>query len=146
MKKIILLSSFVLLAAVLITSCVRHSGSNNVNENYWLTQERGDIVFSDSYCGYIVVETLYGYTIIRSTGGYQPYEGDEVYGNFGNYGTRSFYNRSTGRLVTGEVIEYDLSYVDAQYAIEYYCPSYGKGATATARIKNSGAAKIARPK
>ena len=144
MKKIILLSSAFLLTVALLSSCVRSSHNHGGNENYWLSQERGDVVYSDSYCDYYVVETYYGYTIIRATGGYMPYEGSVMHGNFGNYGIRSFYNRSSGAVISGEVVEYDLTYSEAQYAIEYYCP-YGKGAGAK-QIKNSGATKIARPK
>lgn len=143
MKKVTLLSTFVVLIAVFISSCVR-TVNVNADENYWLNQERGDVVYSDAYCGYYVVETLYGYSILRSTGSSRPYEGDIMYGNFGNYGTRNYYNYSAGIVVSAQVVEYDLSYVDAQIALEYYCPSYGKNAEA--RIKNSGAVKIARPK
>lgn len=124
MKKIILLSSVVLFTAILVSSCTRRVDVN-VNENYWLTQESGDVVYSDSYCGYFAVETNYGYTIIRSSNSsFRPYEGHIIYGNLGNYGVRDFYNYTTGRVIRGEVVEYDLSYADAQYALEYYCPSY----------------------
>ena len=120
MKKIILLSSVVLIAAVFISSCVRNV-DRNTNENYWLSQEQGNIVYSDSYCGYYVVETAYGYTVIHSFGN-RPYEGDIVYGDFGGYGTRDFYNYSAGIIIRGEVVDYDLSYIEAQYAVDYYCP------------------------
>jgi hypothetical protein len=126
MKRIILLSSLVILTAFVFVGCSRNDTPVNYDENYWLSQERGEVVYSDPYCSYYVVETYYGYTIIRSWGGYLPYEGSIMYGNFGNYGTRDFYNRSGGMIIPGEVVEYDLSYIDAQYAIEYYCP-YSKG-------------------
>jgi hypothetical protein len=45
-----------------------------------------------------------------------------MYGNFGQYGVRNFYNYSSGIVITGEVVEVDLSYIEAQVAIEYYCP------------------------
>ena len=127
MKKIFLLSSIALFTAFILASCTRNDVPRNTDENYWLSQERGDVVYSDPYCSYYVVETYYGYTIIRSWGSYLPYEGSVLYGNFGNFGTRDFYNRSSGIIITGEVVEYDLSYVDAQYAIEYYCPSFKAG-------------------
>jgi hypothetical protein len=145
MKKIILLSTVLVLAAVAFNSCTKSTVVVS-NENYWLTQERGDVVYSDSYCGYYVVETNFGYTVIRSTASsYRPYEGSVVYGNFGAYGTRDFYNYSSGIVVRGEVVEYDLSYADAQYAIDYYCPNSGKG-TEAKKIINSGKAKVARVK
>lgn len=143
MKKIFTLSVFALFTALLLTSCVR-TVNVNTDENYWLTQERGDVVYSDSYCGYYVVETAYGYTILRAVGNGLPYENDVMYGNFGNTGTRNFYNRSAGIVVSGQVVEYDLTYTEAQYALEYYCPYYGKG-TDKKTIKNSGAVKIKRP-
>jgi len=74
------------------------------------------------------VETFNGYNIVRTYGGYKPYEGSIVYGNFSATGTRDFYNRSSGIVYTGTVTDYWLSYVDAQYALDYYCP-VGKGAT-----------------
>jgi hypothetical protein len=142
MKKILLLSSVVLVAGLFLAGCSRNDAPVNYDENYWLSQERGEVVYSDPYCSYYVVETYYGYTIIRSWGSYRPYEGSIMYGNFGNYGTRDFYNRSSGIIIPGEVVEYDLSYVDAQYAIEYYCP-YAKAS----RIKESATSnnKATRP-
>ena len=122
MKKIFLLSTLALVTAFILSSCSRNDTPVNYDENYWLSQERGEVVYSDPYCSYYVVETYYGYTIIRTWGSYMPYEGSIMYGNFGNYGTRDFYNRSAGIIVPGEVVEYDLTYIDAQYAIEYYCP------------------------
>ena len=120
MKKIFTLSVITAFIAVLFTGCVK--SYNDVNENHFLSQERGEVVYSDPYCSYYVIETMYGYTILRSYGGYRPYEGSSVYGNFSNYGGREFYNRSTGNVFTAEVIEYWLSYYDAQDAINFYCP------------------------
>lgn len=124
MKRIFTLSFFVLFTTVLLSSCVRETIYNN--EDYWLSKERGEVVYSDPYCSYYVVETYYGYTIIRSAG-YKPYEGSIVYGNFSARGTRDMYNRSSGIVFTGTVTDYWLSYTDAQYALDYYCP-VGKGA------------------
>jgi hypothetical protein len=75
-----------------------------------------------------VVETYNGYNIVRAYGSYKPYEGSIVYGNFSAPGTRDFYNRSSGVIYSGTVTDYWMSYVDAQYALDYYCP-VGKGAT-----------------
>ncbi|HPG11786.1 MAG TPA: hypothetical protein PLU37_09665 [Chitinophagaceae bacterium] len=128
MKKIFTLS-IVSLAVFVFSSCSRdYYYDGGFDESYWLSKEAGEVVYSDSYCNYYVVETYYGYTIIRSTG-YKPYEGSLVYGNFSNLGTREFYNRSSGFLFTGAVTDYWLSYTDAQYALDYYCPLYGKGVT-----------------
>jgi hypothetical protein len=138
MKKIILLSSVVLLAALFITSCTRRV-DRNTDENYWLTKERADVVYSDSYCGYYVVETAYGYTVLHNTAGTRPYEGDIMYGYFGSYGVKDFYNYSAGAIIRAEVIEYDLSYVDAQYAVDYYCPNSriaGKKIKTSATMQN----------
>ncbi|HNK27730.1 MAG TPA: hypothetical protein PKG65_02340, partial [Ferruginibacter sp.] len=86
---------------------------------------RGDVVYSSNACGFYVVETNYGYTIIQNLDGLRTYDGDIVYGDFGAYGTRTFYNYSADVLTRGNVVEYDLSYSQAQAAIDYYCP-YGK--------------------
>lgn len=120
MKKIFTLSIIATITALFFSGCVREVIDND--EGYWLSQERGDVVFRDSNCGYYVVETNYGYTIIRSVNGYRPYEGSVLYGNFGQYGVRSFYNYSNGVIITGEVVEVDLTYTEAQIAVEYYCP------------------------
>lgn len=108
--------------AVLFTGCIRGTTVIDDTEGYWLSQERGDVVFRDSNCGYYVVETNYGYTIIRSMNGNRPYEGNVLYGNFGLPGVRNYYNYSNGVLLTGDAVEVDLSYSEAQLAIEYYCP------------------------
>jgi len=128
MKKIFTFSILLLTVAIFLGACVRdHIPSTN--ENYWLSKERGDVVYSDSYCNYYVVETNSGYTIIRAWGGYKPYEGSIVYGNLSNQGTRDMYNYSSGVIFTGTVTDYWLSYAEAQDAMDYYCPLYGKGVT-----------------
>lgn len=124
MKKIFTLT---LIAAVVLTAGCSKSDYYDTGENYWLSRERGEVVYSDSYCSYYVVETYYGFTIIRSYGGYKPYEGSVIYGDFNYRGTRDFYNRSTGYVFTGTVTDYNLDYYNAQYALEYYCPLAGKG-------------------
>ncbi len=126
MKRIFTLSLSFLLATVFLTSCVRETVYDN-NESYWLSKEMGEVVYSDPYCNYFVVETYNGFNIIRSYGGYKPYEGSIVYGNFSAAGTRDLYNRSSGVIFTGTITDYWLSYTDAQYALDYYCP-VGKGA------------------
>lgn len=126
MKKIFTLAFSVLVASLFLTSCIRESFPDT-NENYWLSKERGEVVYSDSYCNYFVIETYYGYTIVRAYAGYKPYEGSIVYGNFSSTGTKDIYNRSGGIIFTGTITDYWLSYNDAQYALDYYCPlTYGK--------------------
>lgn len=121
MKKIFTFSIMTAITALLFTGCIRETVIDDT-EGYWLSQERAEVVFRDSNCGYFVVETNYGYTIIHSVSGGKPYEGSIVYGNFGDYGVRNFYNYSSGTLITGEVVDIDLTYSEAQYAVEYYCP------------------------
>ncbi|KAK6020989.1 hypothetical protein OSTOST_13349 [Ostertagia ostertagi] len=93
-----------------------------IHEDYWLSRERGEVVYSDSYCNYYVVETASGYTLIRAYGSYKPYEGSIVYGDFSYTGTSDMYNRSSGVVFTGTVTDYWLSYYEAQDLIDYYCP------------------------
>ena len=121
MKKIFTLSVFAFFAAIFLQSCVK-DGYYGTSENYWLSKERGLVVYSDSYCNYFVVETNYGYNIVRSYGGYKPFEESIVYGDFSYTGTREFYNRSTGVVFTATVTDYWLTYSEAQYALDYYCP------------------------
>jgi hypothetical protein len=119
MKKIFTLSIITIGLVIFFTSCVKNR--EYVDESYWLSKERGEVVLSDPYCQYFVIETNSGYSILRSYNGYKPYEGSIVYGNFSNYGTRDYYDRSSGVVYTFEVIEYWLTYYDAQNAINYYC-------------------------
>lgn len=120
MKKIFTLSFSALLLGLFLSGCVKDY--NGLDESYYLSQERGEVVYSDPYCSYYVVETAYGYTVLRSYGSYKPYQTDIVYGDFSNYGNRDFYNRSTGRVFSAQVEEYWLSYFEAQDAVYYYCP------------------------
>ncbi len=119
MRRIFTLSLVTIALVTVFSACVRDR--EYIDESYWLTKERGEIVLSDPYCEYYVVETAYGYTILRSFSNYKPYEGSIVYGNFSSYGLRDFYNRSNGQVFTSEVREYWLSYFEAQDAIDYYC-------------------------
>lgn len=143
MKKIFTLSVLSVITAVLLAGCVKDRSFNN--DNYWLSQERGEVVYSDSYCSYFVVETAFGYTIIRATGNFRPYEGSVVYGDFGRTGYRDYYNYSTDVVFSGDAVEVDLSYTDAQYAIDYYCP-YGKGVGAKIKQSDSAFSKKVRAK
>jgi hypothetical protein len=125
MKKIFTYSIVAVLAAVLFTSCAKERIYDD--NGYWLSQERGDVVYSNNNCGYYVVATNYGYTIMRNLDGLRTYDGDVMYGDFGNYGSRNFYNYTANITTSGTVVEYDLSYNAAQDAIDYYCP-YGRSA------------------
>ena len=119
MKKIFTLSILTIGLFIFFTGCVKNR--EYIDESYWLSKERGEVVLSDPYCQYFVIETNYGYSILRSYDGYKPQEGSIVYGDFSVYGTRDYYNRSNGVIYTGEVKEYGLTYYDAQDAINYYC-------------------------
>lgn len=119
MKKVFTLSLSGIAFMILFSGCIKQR--TDINESYWLAKERAVVVHTDPYCQYYVAETAYGYTILRAWSGYKPYEGSVLYGNFSNYGSRDFYNRSHGIIFTAEVMDYRLSYYDAQLAIEYYC-------------------------
>jgi len=113
-----------------ISSCVREQIPSN-NENYWLSKEQGEVVYSDTYCSYYVVETYNGYNIVKAYGTYKPYEGSIVYGNFSSRGTRDMYNYSSGVVFTGTVTDVWMTYNDALDALDYYCPYGGKSADGT---------------
>ena len=127
MKKLFTLSVTFLLAFILLSSCRKADVIVTNNENYWLNQEEGEVVYSDPSCNYWVVETYNGYTVIQSSSFNKPYEGDLVYGNLSNRGTRDMYNFQGRFVFTGTVIEYWLSYSQALHVLDYYCPLYGKG-------------------
>lgn len=127
MKKTFTLAGLLITFMVLLASCTR-SGYNNGSElDYWLSRENGYVVYSDTYCPYLVIETNYGYTILRHTGGPIPYEGDEVFGDLSRRGYREFYNYSDNSFIRGEVTDYWLTYSQAQYMIDNLCYTYGKG-------------------
>jgi len=135
MKKIFTISSLLVLSAVLFTGCYKQRDVG-FNENYWLSKERGEVVYSDSYCNYYVIETSSGYTVARAYGGYKPYEGSIVYGDFSYTGTFDIYNRSSGVVFTCTVTDYWLTYYEAQDLIDYYCPlPSGKTSTSTSNFR-----------
>jgi hypothetical protein len=121
MKKIFTYSIAAVLVAVLFTSCVKDRVVYD-NSSYWLSQESGDVVYSNNSCGLYVVETKYGYTVVQNLDGLRTYEGDVMYGNFGGNGTRDFFNYTANIVTRGNVVEYDLTYDGALGAIDYYCP------------------------
>ena len=129
MKKLFTQISLFSLAAILLVSCTKNEVHYNDNPNHWLDKEYGVVVYSDGYCPFYVVETYNGFTIIRSTGGYMPYEGDEIYGDISRYGFRDIYNYTENSIIRGEIVEYWLSYGEAQYMIDELCYTYSKSAS-----------------
>ena len=142
MKKIFTYSVLAALVVVFFTSCRKETIVYD-DSTYWLSQERGWVVYSNNACGYYVVETNYGFTIIRNLDGLRTYENDVMYGNFGAYGIRSFYNYTADVVTRGDVVEYDLTYNEAQDAIDYYCP-YGKAKGLKIQQTATAQSKIAR--
>ena len=126
MKKNFTLSATFLLAVALLSSCVKEKVVITNNENYWLSQEQGEVVYSDPSCNYWVVATYNGYNVVYSNSGSQPYEGDLLYGNFSSRGSRNMYNYSGGFVFAGIVIDYWLTYGETLDILDYYCPIYGK--------------------
>jgi hypothetical protein len=135
MKRIFTISSFVLLSAMLFTGCYKQQDIG-FNEDYWLSKERGEVVYSDSYCSYYVIQSYNGYTVVRSYGGFKPYEGSIVYGDFSYAGTHDIYDYSSGVVFSGTVTDYWLTYFEAQDAIDYYCPLLnGKQSSSTSNFR-----------
>ncbi len=120
MKKIFTLSGIAAIALLFFSSCTKER-LVNVDEGYWLSKERGEVVYSNSYCNYYIVETANGYNVLRSYGGYKPYEGSILYGDFSYTGTRDIYDRTSGIIFSGTITDYWLTYNGAQDAIDYYC-------------------------
>jgi hypothetical protein len=121
MKKIFTLSTITLFAVLLFAGCSKRTYIDYHDERYWLSQERGDVVYSSYDCNYYIVQTYNGYAVIESWNGYRPFEGTVLYGNFSNAGTRDFYDYDGGNLISGSVRDYWLSYGAAQDALNYYC-------------------------
>ena len=119
MKKIFTLSAFLLFIAIFFSSCVKQNVFQ-IDEGYWLSKERGEVVYSSSSCSYYIVQTANGYTIVQSLDS-KPYVGDILYGDLSYSGAKDMYDRTSDIIITGNVKEYWLSYSGAQDAINYYC-------------------------
>src|SRR5215510_10803541 len=128
MKKIFTFSAVLIFVAFVFNSCIKNVNVG-IDESYWFSKESGQVVYSDSYCNYYVVETNNGFTIIRNYDGYRPLEGDIVYGDLSYYGTHSMYDRTARLVFTGAITDYGLTYAGAQDALDYYCPLAGKNQT-----------------
>ena len=142
MKKIFTYSIAAFFVALLFNSCVKDRVVYDDN-SYWLSQERGEVVYS-SNCGVYVVETNYGYTVVQNLDGLRTYEGDVLYGNFSGYGTRDFYNYTADVVTRGNVVEYDLTYNAALSALDYYCP-LGKASGLKMKQSATSQSKLSRP-
>lgn len=142
MKKIFTYAVLAAFSVILFSSCRKEKVYYD-DHAYWLSQERGDVVYSSNACGFYVVETNYGYTIIQNLDGLRTYDGDIMYGDFGGYGTRAFYNYTADVVTRGNVVEYDLTYNEAQAAIDYYCP-FGKAGGQKIRESATAEKKISR--
>ncbi len=142
MKKIFTYAVLAAFSVILFSSCRKEKVYYD-DHAYWLSQERGDVVYSSNACGFYVVETNYGYTIIQNLDGLRTYDGDIMYGDFGGYGTRAFYNYTADVVTRGNVVEYDLTYNEAQAAIDYYCP-FGKAGGQKIRESATAEKKIPR--
>ena len=132
MKKIFTYLTSAALVTLLFTSCAKEKVYDA--RGYWLSQESGDVVYSNNICGYYAVETNYGYTIIENLDGFSNLRGDVMHGNFGSNGNRDFYNYNADVVTRGRVVEYDLSYNKALDALDYYCPA---GSVNGFRLKQS---------
>ena len=119
MKRTFTIISFVILTAVVAAGCSKTDYYRD--EDYWLSKERGEVVYSDSFCPYYVVETFNGYTIVRTSTGFTPYEGTTIYGDLSRLGYRDLYNWSNGTVIRGEVTDYWLTYGEAQYLVDQLC-------------------------
>ena len=117
MKKLFTFSALAIVITILFTSCVKQVP---FDKRYWLSKERGEVVYSSSTCPHYVIETVNGYAVIRAISS-RPYEGDVLYGDFSYPGIKDIYNRSAGVIVSGDVREYWLTYTGAQDALDYYC-------------------------
>ncbi|MEO5563977.1 MAG: hypothetical protein ABIR18_11095 [Chitinophagaceae bacterium] len=145
MKKIVTISSVLILTIALLAGCSRRGSNYNDGEDYWLSKESGIVVYSDDYCPYYVIETRSGYTVVESLNGYAPYEDHVIYGDLSRAGTMDLYDRSRGTIIRGDVVDYWLTYSEAQYMIDNLCytgyKSSGTDSTAKKVIKKSAVAK-----
>jgi len=117
-----ILISFLVPAILLFSSCSKESTPlPPVDESAWLSKERGIVVASDFGCDYFVVQTNRGYTVLRNWGGISPFSGSTIYGDLSNWGVKTFYNRSEGRLINADVRDYWLGYFQAMDQVQWSC-------------------------
>jgi len=138
MKRIFTISVLSLFTALLLTACVKDRVYSGIDEGYWLSKERGEVVYSSSTCNYYVIETANGYTLVRTYGSYRPSQGSIIYGNLSTSGTKDLYNRTYSVVFTGTITDYWMNYYDAQAALDYYCPL---GKNQVREFKTSGVTK-----
>ena len=119
MKKLFLL---LLPVTFLMASCSK-SGAPlpPIDESVWLTKERGIVVSSDFSCDYFVIQTNRGYTVLRNWGGISPFSGSVIYGDLSNWGLKTLYNRSEGRLINADVRDYWMDYYQAMDQVQWSC-------------------------
>ena len=119
MKKFL---SLLLPVTFLLASCAKSDVPvPPVNESEWLNKERGIVVASDFSCDYFLVQTNRGYTMLRNWGGFSPFSGSVIYGDLSNWGLKTLYNRSEGRLINADVRDYRMSYFQAMDQMQWGC-------------------------
>jgi hypothetical protein len=122
MKLINRIGLLALVITVTLTACRKEDlPAQPIDENYWLQQERGVVVYNDFNCDFYIVETWRGYTVMRSFGGFVPFIGDVLYGDFSRWGNRVFYNRSARNLMRADVRDYWLSWFRARDIVGFEC-------------------------
>lgn len=144
MKRIFTISSILILAVALFAGCSRRDSGYYSDEDYWLSKESGVVAYSDDYCPYYVIETRNGYTVVESLSGYAPYEESVIYGDLSRQGVSDLYNRSRGTIIRGDIVDYWLSYEEAQYMIDNLCYTGYKSNgsdTATKKVIRKGLLK-----
>lgn len=106
----------------LLTSCSKEELVRPpIDETEWLKKERGIVVASSFNCDFFVVETVRGYSLLRSWGGLAPVRGAVIYGDLNQWGVRTFYNRSEGYLMNADVRDNRMSYFQAMDQMQWYC-------------------------
>ena len=119
MKKLALLFLPVVL---LWSSCSKdNTPAPPIDESEWLNQDRGVVVASSFQCDFYVVETRYGYAVMRNWGGFAPIRGAVLYGRFNGFGVHTFYNRSEGYLMTADIRDLTPSYFLAIDQMNWNC-------------------------
>lgn len=118
MKRFLLIA---LPAMLLLTACSRQIVQPPIDESEWLRRERGIVVASDFNCSVFIVETARGFSVLRMWGGSAPFTGQVLYGNFSQWGVKTYYNRSGGYLMNADVRDYWLSYWQAMDEMQWSC-------------------------
>lgn len=84
------------------------TGPSFYTSYYGLTRNKGVVSFYPAGCDYFIVESSLGYSLMQHYYGFDPYEGDTVYGDLNSYSFKDL-TTSSGNSIRVWIDDYMLS-------------------------------------